>query len=62
MTPTRTGFDPPKPVIPAQAGIHDFTIHQQIAEEKSWMPRGAPWRLRRHDVEITESHFQSHLV
>ncbi len=23
---------------------------------------GAPWRLRRHDVEITENIFQSHLV
>jgi hypothetical protein len=46
-----------KTVIPAKAGIHDLIIHLQFAEEKSWMPG-----LRRHDVEIAESHLQSHLV
>jgi hypothetical protein len=29
----------------------ELAIHLQLAEEKSWMPRGAPWRLRRHDAE-----------
>jgi hypothetical protein len=32
------GFDPPKPVIPAKAGIHDLTISQHFVEEKSWIP------------------------
>jgi len=46
IIPIVMGFDPPKPVIPAKAGIHDLTIHPQFAEEKSWMPAYAGMTLK----------------
>ncbi len=34
----RHGLRPMNSVMPAKAGIHDFTISQHFVEEKSWIP------------------------